>query len=149
MCRLALPCGITVGLILSTSAWAQIDYGSCPLVHVQQQDLYVVTYDGALFTTSQGAQTLDEVCSADAPCDSSVVVVDTPLWREEDADLEAFRRDLREIFEASTNEQVFLDEPQFIFTNLGNDPTTSASRYESVIIDEANDAGMSVVISLP
>ena len=143
---LILPCLVGRGVFVSSDAHAQVAGVLCPLVH-EQGDSLVLTYDDAL--APEYADAIDAVCTPSSPCDSAAVVVDTPLWRDETVELEAFRLDLQEIFAVTNDAQSFSAEPSFYFTNFGNDPVSARSMYEDVILEEAQAAGVSVEVALP
>ena len=148
MRMLTYPWTVALGVaVVSTSAWGQIENGTCPLV-TDQGDTLILTYDSGLLPTD-GARPLDIACTVEAPCDDVTILVDTPLWRDEESDFNTFRDDIRGLVGITNDSNVFVGAPTIVFTNLGNDPTTTLGDYESIILQETTSSTSVIALDLP
>ena len=148
MRMLAIPWTVALGVaVVSTSAWGQIENSTFPLVQACGDSL-VLTYDSSLVSPTN-ALPLHNTCTAAAPCAGLTIYVDTPLWRDDSTEMEDFRDSVRELVSFTNNEEAFADSPRIVFTNLGDDSTSTLDAYESIIMQETIDIDAVVEMDLP
>ena len=135
------------GVALATTALPSLahaqGYMTLPLVDQSDQTVLAVTYDLSMSVPT--SSTLDEWCTTDQPCNNTTILIDTPLWRNNQNEINVFQADLSDIMSAVQSDR-FTDTPAIVFTNFGDDDQSSLSAYEAIIREETDAAAVEVEI---
>ena len=136
-------------LTMTASASAQGDFMTLPLVHSPDQSVIILTYDAAVLPQVDH-QPINLICSPQAPCQDTTLIIDTPLWRDEPEEISLFQEDLQRLLEVANDHGAFLQEPTIAFQSFGASASTPTQEiYESLIWEEAEDADLTVSVEWP